>query len=400
MSVKEQVDKIELSQEGYYWDIKPILSVGAVYNMVYSARGPGKSYGVKKFTLEEFMKEVDNDPNTVTHRILYLRRYELDVKPVLVEGYFKDMTLLKKGNKEVDLMTITGGRFNHVKAAKNMIFLSHMDNKGKETDIKQFGYYDYIGNAERIKSVGYPDVSDIIIEEYIASSKPYLPNECELVESIVSTVCRERKVRVWFIGNNDSRDCIYYRYFGLNNIKKQKENTIDVYHKLTGEYNEDGTPEEVLFAVEFAQKKNKKPGMFFGNGAKINDSGEWKSHIQPKLSQQKAQEGTELLVINFKLHGFEYWARYYLDEKTGGRYWYVVPKTKPYYGICRVISDEVSIDPLHTINLNGLNELENMAFKDLINGKVWYSDDLTGEEFLRAVEFFNGNNIITNKSII
>ena len=41
-----------------------------------------------------------------------------------------------------------------------------------------------------------------------------------------------------------------------------------------------------------------------------------------------------------------------------------------------------------------------MAFKDLINGKVWYSDDLTGEEFLRAVEFFNGNNIITNKSII
>ena len=48
----------------------------------------------------------------------------------------------KKGKKEVDLMTITGGRFNHVKAAKNMIFLSHMDNKGKETDIKQFGYYD------------------------------------------------------------------------------------------------------------------------------------------------------------------------------------------------------------------------------------------------------------------
>ena len=208
MSTKEQVDKIELSKEGYYWDIKPILSVGAVYNMVYSTRGPGKSYGVKKFTLEEFMKEVDNDPTTITHRILYLRRYELDVKPVLVEGYFKDMTLLKKGNKEVDLMTITGGRFNHVKAAKNMIFLSHMDNKGKETDIKQFGYYDYIGNAERIKSVGYPDVSDIIIEEYIASSKPYLPNECELVESIVSTVCRERKVRVWFIGNNDSRDCI------------------------------------------------------------------------------------------------------------------------------------------------------------------------------------------------
>ena len=71
MSAKEQVDKIELSTEGYYWDIKPILSVGAVYNMVYSARGPGKSYGVKKFTLEEYMKEVDNDPNTVTHRILY-----------------------------------------------------------------------------------------------------------------------------------------------------------------------------------------------------------------------------------------------------------------------------------------------------------------------------------------
>lgn len=373
--------KIKIS-DFYHIDEELIKDIQWI--MIYGKRANGKSYAVKKYVLEHALDSLINGDNT--EKFFYVRRYEDDVSAFNVSRYLHDFEYNKKTKKH-PLEETTKGRFNKFKVAKKQIFVMNVDDDGNETDIQPIGYYINIGNAERMKSTDFTDVANIVFEEFIASTKPYLPSEPTKFGSLVSTIARNDLVKIFMVGNNDNRDCVYFRYYGLDRVKKQKPGTKDIYEKI--EYDE-GEPYKVKYLVDFAEGNVKGSKMFFGMDAKINNTGEWLSETQPKMTQEDLTKYDMVYEIIVEYHDLKYKCEFYNDPKTGGYFWYVRPKTHPIKKNSRVISDMISINPSYTATLSPLNKGEARAFKYLENGKIFFSDDLTGTEFKRAILSFTG----------
>lgn len=369
-----------------YYTSRQVFEVGALWNFVYGSRSTGKSYDIKKRNLIEALKDPENC------KFFYLRRYSEDVSTFAVCNYFGDMIKMDERGHSV-LSDLSGDKFNNVKAAKRKIWLIKIDEEGKETNRLHVGYYDSIGNAERLKSQCFGDVTNIIFEEFIASSKPYLNNEPKFLESIVSTVFRNGVGRVWCIGNDESRDCPYFRYFGLAHVKRQKPGTIDIYEKeqMPPKFDDDGNPETVRIATEYTGERPSSSGMFFGIGSKNINGNTWNSSVHAKMPASELDGFDAIYVVVFKYHDLMFLGTLYNDPKTCGAFWYVEPKTRGIQRGTRVVSDEVEISPLYTQNLNPLNSGEGIAFKLLKDKKIFYSDDLTGSEFENALTFFLNN---------
>lgn len=372
-----------------FWSIENILSTDAEWNMIFGQRSNGKSFGMKEYLFKKFLNTVNNDTPS---RFMLVRRYSDDITTFYINQYFQDLLITSKTNKKIPLLEWSKGRFNNIKIAQNKIFVSKVDENGKETDIQHCGYYTCIRNMQRQKGGSYLDVNDILYEEFIAFGTPYLPNECEQFENIVSTVSRNfRKIKVWLVGNNDARDCIYFNYFDLSHVRKQKENTIEIYeHKINDE-------QTVKFAVEFCGNLTEKSGMFFGHGSEVIESGNWKSEKQPTMNYEYFEKSKQLYHVVFVRNGFKWDAWFCQDKENNGFFWYVQEKTRPIFLKDRVISDEISTNPLYTHNMNPLSEPEKFAFELLKNDKVFFHDSLTGTEFKRAISYFFANNIYFSK---
>ena len=233
---------------------------------------------------------------------------------------------------------------------------------------------------------------EIVFEEFIATGC-YLPMEINLFESIISTVARRRKIKVFMIGNTISRNCIYFQHFSLLNVPKQEQGTIDIYEMPTDppQYNEDGTQVVIKIAVELCENKTANTKMFAGNSQKAISNGAWTSEVQPKIKFKDSFDEIYRIVFKFRMSMFL--ARFYVDNENGDMFWVVEPKVKPIKDGTRVISDVISASSLYTSNLNPLCPQEKIMFDYIKKDKVFYSDNLTGTEFKEAVRYFINNKI-------
>lgn len=375
--------------KGYY-DIKNLKSTGAQWNISMGGRDTGKSFALKKELIESAFKSENG-------RFLYLRRYQDDIDTTSVIGYFSDIINNKDGNNY--LSKWTKGMYNNVKAAKRNIWFIKIETVEKtqkdgtviyeetETDRMLAGYYGAVSKATSYKSLEKPDVLNYVLEEFIPDGQPLLKNEPHLLESIVSSGARSRKdIKVWLIGNNVDRDFYYFRYWNLNKIKKQKVNTIDIYEFENGEYDENGEPVFVKFAVEIVPERNEK-GIFFGRGARVNGSN-WRTKSQPYMHQSDLEKYDEIYTVFFERHELKWKGRLFTDNEKGEIFWYIEPFSKNVDFESRLISDIVDTSPYHTINLQPLNKFEIVGFDKLKNGKCFFATALCGTEFKRAMADF------------
>ena len=115
----------------HYYDYHRILSYNCPVNVLIGERGCGKSYGAKKFVIEQFIKKHS--------QFLYLRRYDNELKEI----------------------------FEKTKSQKFYC------------DGEVFGFAKRMTEAQDLKSSVYQNVKIIIIDEYpIEKNKRYyLPNE-------------------------------------------------------------------------------------------------------------------------------------------------------------------------------------------------------------------------------
>ncbi|MET3590233.1 hypothetical protein ABID23_001337 [Bartonella silvatica] len=75
--------------------------------------------------------------------------------------------------------------------------------------------------ANQYKSVSFPHVKTIMLEEYICAQNKYLKNEPEKLISLCETIFRHRdNGRIICLGNNISQFNPYFDYFNLNNHYK------------------------------------------------------------------------------------------------------------------------------------------------------------------------------------
>lgn len=347
-------------QEQSFYSIENLLKVGADYNVIYGERSNGKSYAVKKHALCLFRDKGE--------KFVYMRRYDRDITTNLATSYFGDAPLYE----------IFNGEFNVIYAYGGNVYLAHVDENGKKSNVTHCGYVRAVNSAQRYASTTYPNVSTIILEEFITINGDYLPNELFLFNHVLSTIARRRNVTVFLIANSVSRISPYWREYDLDNIiKPQYQGTIHAIARET-----DGGEQKI--AVEYCSPSGGESKMFDAKNSKMTNKGKWltKSFPKPPVDVLTCSNPYSFVI---KYTSFAFLVQYMIHE-LGGFFLYVTPKTTDIKPNTRVISDEYSINPLHTRGLIPLNQKERQIFDMIQNGKIYYCEDLTGTEFETVIK--------------
>lgn len=349
-----------------YYRLDRIKKANADYNLLIGERSNGKSYAVK----ENSLIDAWNDSGM----FIYLRRWQLETKANIVESYFAD----------APITSITNGTCNCVSVYRNECFFSNMDENGTITRVKKCGRVLYLSGAEHYKSMSFPNFNNIIFEEFMTNGG-YLYNEVRLLFDIVSTVARRRSIKVWLIGNTISRLCPYFSEWELYNIPKQEQGTIEIYERQTDQIDEHGNPVIVKIAVELCENSGNNSKMFFGNSQKMITNGAWETKPQPHLPK-KYIEYTRLYSILVEHSNFAYIAEVLRDNENSNLLLYVYPFTYKSKKPLRVISQNFTSSPFTTPRLTELCTGDIIVNKLIGRGKICFSDNLTGSEFLSILK--------------
>lgn len=347
-----------------YYDITNILKTDAQYLMLLGERTNGKSYQVKKTCLENAYRGINSDSG----RFVYLRRWREDIKIGNVNSYFEDMPVAK----------ITRGEYEMVTCFQGYIYFANLDGDKIKRGAR-IGRYCALNEMERYKSNVFRGYTSIIYEEFITDGI-YLNDEPNKLQHFVSTVFRDKAGKVFLVGNTLSRVCPYFNEWCLENVLKQEQGEIDIYNFSTLD---GGT---VKIAVEYCANSNTENRMFFGNSAKNIVGGVWESKEVPKLLKEHDRY-EKLYEILIQYQSFRFLLELLFEPIEGGFCCFIYPFTRQRY-IERVLSDAPSDRPNITYCLRN-NKIENLINKCFKEGKVFYSDNLTGSDFENVNKYFH-----------
>ena len=346
-----------MAKKKEYYKIDNLLKAGAQYNMLLGERSNGKSYQVKFTALKDALNG---------ERFVYIRRWDSDIKAHTVENYFTDQHLYEEPE-------LVKADYSGVIAWRNEVFFS--DEEGKK-DGEVIGYYCALNIAERYKSNVFTDVKNIIFEEFITDGA-YLYDEPIKLMHLISTIARDKDVRVFLVGNTLSRVCPYFQHFCLEGVLKQKIGTIEIYHH----HEEDRV---VDIAVEYCANAGTTSNMFFGRASKQIVSGEWDTYDLPKLPRTQI-EYEMLYEVLVTYQSFKFCLQLMVEPKKGGLILFIYPATKK-RKIYRQIQEEFSDLPNVTNQLNRYIKPEALMIECFKLNKVCYSDNLTGSDFKHVLD--------------
>lgn len=251
-----------------YWDIKPILSYNAHYNVVFGERSNGKTFGVLQYALERFVQTGEE--------LAYIRRWDEDLKGKKGDELFKGLIDKNKISK------ITKGRWNSVKYVSRRFYLQNLsvDEDGEpiaEVSPSPFAYAFAIGGEEHYKSLSFPKVGTIFFDEFITRGV-YLQDEFISFMSLLSTLVRDRiNVKIFLCANTINKYNPYFAEMGLYHANAQAEDTIELYSF--------GDLRIACEHTESMEKRSKKASniLFSFNNPKLEmtRTGAWEMDIYP-----------------------------------------------------------------------------------------------------------------------
>ncbi len=167
-----------------YWNIYKTLSYNAYFNFIVGNRGGGKTYGAKKFCIDNFLKKKE--------QFIYVRRYKEELKKI--KNFFNDI-------KEIYPQ-------HEFKVLKGEFII----------DNEIAGFYLPLSTAKIQKSNPFPDVTTIIFDEFILDKGVYnyIYDEVTNFLDLVETVFRSRdNVRTFLLSNALTITNPYFLYFNL-----------------------------------------------------------------------------------------------------------------------------------------------------------------------------------------
>lgn len=344
---------------------KFIKSVDCDILLILGERSNGKSFAVKETVIKDaYYNDI---------QFAYIRRYADDIKDYLINEYFEDVILNKNGHQYIKEWT--NGEYSTITAYQKSIYFANYDEeKGRVIKGKKIGRMFGLSSAEHYKSLAFPGIKNLIYEEFITDGYYLGGNEPKKLLNLMSTILRHEKGKLYCIGNKVSRICPYFGEWGLVKVPKQKIGTVDIYN-----LKDEDTTTRIGVYMTHTMKFNS--GMFFGNANKAISKGEWETEEQPHIKGHRDDYKCIYSVV------MKYDKSAFLCEFLQGIdspdlfTWYVSPKTTPIQNNTRVVANSYNINPLCTIGFIPLNQNENIIFNMLKQGKVCYSDNLTGTEF-------------------
>lgn len=339
-----------------YYDGTSVVETDSEYNVLFGERSNGKSYFVKEYCLTEYLEK--------GLKFIYLRRLDTEIKPRDIEGYFSD----------TPVRILTKKKYTFITSYRKALYLANLDENGKVVRGPMIGCALSLNSQVHYKSQAYVDYGNLIFEEF-ATKKGYLPDEPGELLELVSTVFRRRRGRVWLIGNTVTRVCPYYTDWGLVNIPKQKQGTIDIYKFKTKQLDDNGIPITIQIAVNYCENSGSNSKMFFGKKEKSITGGSWECDEHPNIASIDSY--TVAYEILLESYGFRFILQLCSDDDTGGMFVYVYPATTK-RKIERIICDDFSANPYIT---SGFLPTEKIFLDCIHSNKLCFSDNLTGEDF-------------------
>lgn len=220
-----------------FYDWEKTLAYDADVTMVVGARGIGKTYGLRKQCIRDFIKRKD--------RFAEIVRFKNEISDVAA-GYFDRLGHDPDFEDEWVFKT----------DAKQMYIAKRTDDKKPNWQV--IGYFIAMTEAQKKKKKTYDYVKRIIFDEAVLDRKDrfhnYLNNEWGILAEIVDTISRERpdvestRPRLYLLGN--ALD-ISNPFFAVNRVKIPLEFGYRWYSGKTFllHYVQD---------AEYAKEKNKK----------------------------------------------------------------------------------------------------------------------------------------------
>ena len=354
-----------------FYNIKRIKGVDAQFKILLGGRNIGKSYAVKHDVMKECYKH--------GKEFVYLRRWDEDIKTKYAEQYFTD----------VDVKGITDGKYTNVYIWQGKIYFSNYDDKGKVSDKMLIGYSHSLNQSERYKSQIFQKVNYIIFEEFI-TDRIYLQNEPNTLQEYVSTIFRTRTGVVYLVGNTISKLCPYFNEWKLDKVERMKTHEINVFENETVVVLDNETTNVVVrVAVEMCGAESILSKMAFGDSANMIIKNTWRSKTMPILDKKTLEESEEIYSMYVCADNLKFKMTLLVHDNKP--FWYVVPQTTelrhPEHE--RMITDEVSMYPLHTCTFAPLNERETYAFGLILQKKIYYCSNTCGSDFEQVLKKYH-----------
>lgn len=197
-----------MSSKFEYYDWQRTLSYDAEVTMVVTARGRGKTYGIRLRAVKDAL--MHGTP------FVEICRYQTELAGMMrgyfdrlqADGHFTDWTFRTQGGEAF--------------ATKD----------APETKHKKWirvGYFVSLSSQQSLKKHTFSNVRRIIFDEVILDSNDkmhrYLPNEFNVFVNLVDTITRQRpgektQARVYLLGNSVDLVNPYFRRFGVTSAPK------------------------------------------------------------------------------------------------------------------------------------------------------------------------------------
>ena len=274
--------------ESIYYDIAGLLSQRCVFNFVIGNRGGGKTFGGKKLVINRFKRK--------QQQFVWVRRYMTEIDTLSdfwadIRPFFPDDELTQKGQE----LYING---------------------------ELAGYLIALSTSMQLKSVAFPRVSTIIMDEFIIDKGRinYLRNEVHVFMELYETIARMREnVTAIFFGNAISRVNPYFDFFKV---------TPELYKRYT---KKNGICVEFYFNEKYIEKKESTK---FGQLIKSTSYGEYNMRNKflrdsdSFIEQRPASASYKMYQFIFDGERFSLWQdykyqRYFIDrnyEKNFGEF--------------------------------------------------------------------------------
>lgn len=365
--------KVKTTKTKVHYNLDPLDSLGCDINIAWGERSNGKSYQVKhKKGVEKYVK--------TGRRFMLIRRKKEEIRSFLVDSYFSD----------VDVEKLTDGTYNMIGLHNSRICFGKFDFDTMKTKFGEHcGYAVALGLEQNYAGGSFLDVDDMVFEEFISRDSYYF-HEPDKLMNLYSTVDRkQRRVRIWMVGNSISRACPYFSDWGLFNVvSHMKQGEIKSVEINTGTKDKDGEDIIMRVGLEYCQQTGDS-SYAIGRHKNMLNSGSWQSDPQPHLPKSYNHYRMAFR-IGFDFQEFRYIGELLLDPETNDYIWFVYPYLKEFGPGVIIVSDKVRASRFwigDIYNANFPNRKVNEILQTFVESRVFFATDLCGTEFKNVANF-------------
>lgn len=352
-----------MSKEIKWYRLDEILKNNSQYYIIMGERSNGKTYATLQYLIDEFFKN--------GKKFAYIKRYEEDIKSKYMEDVF---THLDK--------YILDTYQHHIKFYRGKWYVYEDGLDGKIADCTQCGYAFSIVLVNRTKGTSYPEVDNIVFEEFMSIDCNYINDELNLFLNLVSTIVRNRtSPKVFMLANTISKYSPYTAALGLKVHRQAKGSIINKTYTDESGFNTKFTIERTSNINVFDNKDNVNKTVYniFGNSGvgRMITTGDFEVHAYPRKVDHFTFEecfikGDKIISKQYKtslvLRFEDYYYRVYLIDdyiKYISAYREIDVSSISSKNTTHIINGNLNFKNI--VNVNELSSFDGFIFNELFN---------------------------------